>query len=340
MNNNNFEQNFQSNPYSYGSYNTPPIPPAEFFEKKAVRKTGTKVGISLIFFFASTLIISIIIGFFSYILGNTQWLNDKFSTLIVNIAATVIGFLGGGLLLSAITKGKKLISYSLPQKGTLLPLTYIGIGFCYTANMAVSLMQSNLSFLGELKGGDFDAPSGIFGFLFTVLAVAVFPAFLEEFFFRGVILGSLVKFGKPFAIFTSAVIFGLIHGNLIQIPFAFLVGLVLAFAVLESGSLWAGILIHFINNFLSICFKYLQNYANERVMNILFSLVILAAIGLGFLGLYLLCIRNKDLFNPKKTAHTSTSAQRFWWFISSPPIITALVFVFLEILLNQFMPAV
>ncbi|MBQ9761722.1 MAG: CPBP family intramembrane metalloprotease [Oscillospiraceae bacterium] len=69
----------------------------------------------------------------------------------------------------------------------------------------------------------------------------------EEILFRGLILRSLEPFGKKFAIFASALLFGLFHGNLTQAPFAFGVGLILGYVTLEHNIGWA-MLLHMINN--------------------------------------------------------------------------------------------
>lgn len=79
----------------------------------------------------------------------------------------------------------------------------------------------------------------------------IYGAFLapifEEILFRGLILRTLMRTGKKFAIFASAYFFGMFHGNIIQTPFAFLVGLVLGYVAAEY-SMWWAILLHMINN--------------------------------------------------------------------------------------------
>ncbi len=69
----------------------------------------------------------------------------------------------------------------------------------------------------------------------------------EEILFRGLILRSFQPFGKKFAIFASAFLFGIYHGNFIQSPFAFVVGLVLGYVAVEYSMFWS-ILLHAINN--------------------------------------------------------------------------------------------
>ncbi len=83
------------------------------------------------------------------------------------------------------------------------------------------------------------------------LAMELYAGFLapvvEEILFRGGVLRALRPAGKGFAIVFSALLFGVFHGNLVQIPFAFLVGLVLGYVAAEYSLGWC-ILLHWINN--------------------------------------------------------------------------------------------
>lgn len=69
----------------------------------------------------------------------------------------------------------------------------------------------------------------------------------EELLFRGLVQRTLQPYGKRFAIFGSAFAFGIFHGNLLQSPYAFLVGLVLGYTAAEYSIGWAMVL-HMINN--------------------------------------------------------------------------------------------
>lgn len=69
----------------------------------------------------------------------------------------------------------------------------------------------------------------------------------EELIFRGYALRALRPYGKRFAIVGSALLFGLFHGNLLQTPYAILVGLVLGYVTVEYSIIWA-IAIHMFNN--------------------------------------------------------------------------------------------
>lgn len=71
----------------------------------------------------------------------------------------------------------------------------------------------------------------------------------EELLFRGCVLRTLRPYGKRFAVFGSAFLFGMFHGNLLQTPYAFLMGLLLGYAAVEYSIGWA-IGLHLFNNFL------------------------------------------------------------------------------------------
>ncbi|CAM3217026.1 CPBP family intramembrane glutamic endopeptidase [Sporolactobacillus spathodeae] len=77
---------------------------------------------------------------------------------------------------------------------------------------------------------------------------------LEEFLYRGFILRSLEKFGSFFAIVTSALLFGLMHENIIQLPYAFGIGLIFGYLA-KTYSIKLTILIHIANNTLGELFS-------------------------------------------------------------------------------------
>ena len=81
---------------------------------------------------------------------------------------------------------------------------------------------------------------------------AVVPAFAEELLFRGLIISNLKPYSRIGAVAVSAVAFGLMHQNPIQIIYATAAGVVLAMVYLKTESIWCCIALHFVNNFVSI----------------------------------------------------------------------------------------
>lgn len=80
-------------------------------------------------------------------------------------------------------------------------------------------------------------------FLYAVLLAPI----SEEILFRGLILRSLSPYGNRFAIVASAFLFGMFHGNLVQMPYAFALGIVLGYVASEYSLVWA-IVLHAFNN--------------------------------------------------------------------------------------------
>lgn len=88
------------------------------------------------------------------------------------------------------------------------------------------------------------------GSTFSMLLYAgIFGPVVEEIIYRGFLMKSLCRYGKTFAIFVSAAVFGLMHGNLPQSIFAFMVGVVFGYAAMEY-SIYSSILLHVLNNLL------------------------------------------------------------------------------------------
>ena len=100
--------------------------------------------------------------------------------------------------------------------------------------------------------------TNVWQMLFTALLYGMLPAFCEEFFFRGLIMRSLERFSPVMAVVGSAVLFGIMHGNLAQLLFATVIGLVLAIVVRRTDSLLPAMIIHFANNFIAIIITFVQ----------------------------------------------------------------------------------
>ncbi len=93
--------------------------------------------------------------------------------------------------------------------------------------------------------------STLSGSLFMEMAyVCLVGPLLEEVLFRGLCLGTLKKATSPFwAVFLSALLFGLVHGNLYQLVFTLPLGVLLGVLALRFDSLWPSVALHVTFNF-------------------------------------------------------------------------------------------
>ncbi len=82
-----------------------------------------------------------------------------------------------------------------------------------------------------------------------ILVVAALPAVCEELAFRGFILSGLRHLGHSWrAIVLSSVLFGVTHGVLQQSIMASLVGVVIGYLAVQTGSILPGMVYHFVHN--------------------------------------------------------------------------------------------
>lgn len=85
-------------------------------------------------------------------------------------------------------------------------------------------------------------------FFAVLFLIAIQPAVFEELLFRGVALQAYGHMGEKKAILISAFFFALLHMNLQQALYAFLLGVIFAFLVQRTGSIFASVLPHFFIN--------------------------------------------------------------------------------------------
>lgn len=125
------------------------------------------------------------------------------------------------------------------------------LGVNYLGGLLYQLLNFLLGQANIQAGGDsLGLPAG--GPVIEIVAYFVFCCVIapitEEFMFRGVLLKSLSRYGTRFALIITSLLFGLIHGNLQQIPSAFLIGFVFGYIAIKTGSIKMTILLHFLNN--------------------------------------------------------------------------------------------
>ena len=85
--------------------------------------------------------------------------------------------------------------------------------------------------------------------LLLIFFVGILAPVCEEVVFRGAIFGGMKKEGNVFkAILASGLLFGLLHMNINQASYAFVIGILLGFLVEATGSIFSSILFHVLVN--------------------------------------------------------------------------------------------
>ena len=102
-----------------------------------------------------------------------------------------------------------------------------------------------------------EPPQTIQQYLMLVLVLSVFAGICEEVLFRGAIMPSMESHGLVPAIVFSSILFALFHVSFLSLISTFVLGMVMAVVVIKTGSLWAGILYHMLNNFIAATYLYI-----------------------------------------------------------------------------------
>jgi len=139
-----------------------------------------------------------------------------------------------------------------------------------------------------------------------LVAVVAAPLF-EEFIFRGIILDGYLKNYKPMpAIVVSALLFGIIHGNLVQGIGAFVLGLVFGWLYWGTRSIVPAIFLHFVNNgiaFISTLFIESEDQLTNSLRNEIHNDTIyflLYAVSV-FVAAFIVWFLNTRLFYPSRS---------------------------------------
>ncbi len=197
---------------------------------------------------------------------------------------------------------------TVPQ---LIKVCFISLFMMYGGNFISVLLTSLLAPIApdasQVPVTDFVTADSLF---LKILVIVMLAPVLEELIFRKLLIDRMSRYGGKLAVVTSALLFGLLHGNLSQFIYAGALGLVLGYVYLSTGRLRYSIGIHMGVNFLGsiVSSWFLENLDLEalsdpsRTMEVMASPAFLGY--LGFLlfilastvvGLVLLCRSVRDV---------------------------------------------
>lgn len=216
--------------------------------------------------------------------------------------------------------GQTFKEFKFRKIGIVAILIAVAMGIiCYVLNVAVASLGSGILGLLGFEGvpsfgsGRTSAIEGtsFWAFLINMVLIAVLPAIGEETTHRGLLLGGMSSMGFKRAIILSSLMFGLIHLNIDQTLYTFVLGALMAFSVVVSGSIFPAMIIHFMFNGISTYFAHAQKagwfggdwwasatewMSNAGLYTLFFiSLVVLVVLVVGLLGLYWLLFKQTRL---------------------------------------------
>lgn len=210
------------------------------------------------------------------------------------------------LFLTSSEKEKsRIMKFDKPKNTKMYILSlFIGFGACMLLNFFSNILLGAFSVVGiDFLSGTENVPVAEtpLEYLVTILGVAIVAPMLEEFAFRGVLLQPLRKYGDKFAIFTSSLIFGIMHGNMVQAPMAIAAGMVMAYLCIKTESIWTSISIHILNN-LSACILDFYYNKNPDAPEFPSAVILSAFISMGAVAVPVFFKMNKKKLSKGKSA--------------------------------------
>lgn len=322
--------NFQNTGYNYN----PQQYMAELREKQALRRVALAVAIPGIIFFLITKFWGQAIIFAAGRFGITrqrvvEFLSEPAVLQLLQIMLSLFLLTVPFILCAKITGAKisDIVAINKPKGERNIAFLLFGVGFCAFANIAVATAGEIFKKFGiDYSTPKNDNPQGVFGFALVIISTAIVPALVEEFAFRGIVMGLLKPFGEVFCIYASAAAFGILHGNFEKMAFAFLVGLILGFIRIKTDSVLICMAVHAINNLVAVMSSY-SSAMPRGLVDIIYTVYIMLALTFSVLGVAML--RGKDNFSFKEANTLSGTKKTYVNFFFSPVfIVFFLLFLF------------
>ena len=122
----------------------------------------------------------------------------------------------------------------------------VAIVACAFGAFAGNLLTEMANLPNMIEDLELDLARNIWG----ILAIAILGPIAEELLFREGVCGYLARNGmNPWkAIWISAILFGIVHVNPAQVPFAMLLGLMLGIIYIKTGNIVVCSIVHMLNN--------------------------------------------------------------------------------------------
>lgn len=312
--------------YNYNRYLDPEFFTKKEAQRKEIKQLGLYTGFALICQIVLQNVVSLILDFANL---SEKYLTDgvfqnSFDVVTV-VLSLLVPFYFIGKKMKDVSGAAEPVPLGKPCDGISFILSVVaGVGFCMMANIATSYFTLFFSIFGvELTSPEIAMPGGIAGVISSLIRVVVIAAITEEITLRGYVMGNLRKYGDKFAIIASSLVFALMHGNLVQAPFALIAGFALGYFSIKTGTVWTGIAIHAANNFISLAVTYAMDFLPEETVSVIYMFVIYGFIFFGLISVWLLKSRSGQLKFSTDYLGTTT-AQKMKAFIFNPAMVVAL----------------
>lgn len=227
---------------------------SEFAGKKlsqrTVKRNFTTIGLILILYVFFVMILPYV--FHYYLLETKSFiLNDPILYYGIYFIDMVIGTLIPFFIMRKFSKikFKKLVRKVNATFVDIFVQTIVFFVICVVLTYVSNVIFNRLGLNGQLIAGiGFSFEEADLNNVLYILMLLLVSPIMEEYAFRGVLLNSLSRYGKRFALIASATIFALAHNNFAEMIPAFAMGYMLGKTSLRYKSIQVPIVIHILFN--------------------------------------------------------------------------------------------
>lgn len=148
--------------------------------------------------------------------------------------------------------------FRLKSPGVLpsILIVFMSLPSYFIALMFNSVAIYFLQYFGEIPVQPIPSPQNLPQLLIGTFFVAITPGICEEILHRGLLLTAYERRGTVRAIVITSIFFGLFHFDITNLLGPVFLGLIIGYYVIRTNSIFAGILAHFLNNFIAELFQY------------------------------------------------------------------------------------
>lgn len=337
---NNWRTDFQGSPSNghiyvngFGFVNTDP----RLQEGRGIRKNASVTGLVLVLIlvlsFWGPYIAAIFINQFLQFMPAINDYTFNLSLIEMRELLSYTAAMGIPLVLAALIlrphRGS-VSPYQMPSDWTLFAYYMV---FALAATVLLSLTTDSMERIFacfhvlELTP-DYLLPAAPAALVLYLIRLSILPALLEELLFRGVLLRSFRQFGDAFALVASSVSFGLIHYTMSKDINGFILGMILGYCVIRTGSVFTAISARFLTLLLPLTLRMVQHIAGGSTYRIvlyglyIFILVVAVAV------FVLVCRRESNAFIlSKENTDIPISRKLQTFFLNISMIIAAVLWI-------------
>lgn len=242
--------------------------------------------------------------------------------------STMAGILVGLVIIYLFSRRENVKSLIFSRKRKMTPQVFFMLLLVFMmpqipSSYLSTFIESGFNMFGLTTQSDLEWATGQSTSFSMFIYASFFAPVCEEIVYRGYVMRNMQRYGKSFAIIFSSALFGIMHGNIHQILFAFVIGLVLGYTAMEYSIKWS-IALHMINNFVfgDLLDGILNLILPEQAANVISWLILVA---LMFGGIVVLIVKRKEIKQYFSTLNFKNK-RMYGWAFTTPAFIIFFIF--------------